>query len=282
MEDVRERKRPTAIITGASSGLGEEFAWQLAADGYDLLLVARRAELLQTLKTRIEKKHAVHVEPYPCDLVDPESLYRLEERVAETENLGFFINNAGYGLESTFPGVEIERQCQMLQLHCLAVLRLSAAALKPMCRQRHGHLINVASIAAFLFGTGMAQYSATKAYVLSLSRSMACDVAPYGVRVQALCPGLVHTGFHQTEGMKRFDKKSIVSFLWLTPEFVVRTSLASIRKRRNRTVCIPSFRYKFFHFLLTCSFAEPLVEVIYRYRRRASQRIEEAPPPTRQ
>jgi len=235
--------RPLAAITGASEGLGKEFARQLAAEGYNLIVIARRPALLQELKSGLEATYAIQVEPIVCDLSKPDELKQLEDRLEKEETLEVLVNNAGFGLGSAFPNVDPDAEETMIRLHTIALMRLSRAALVPMCKQKKGYVINLSSVAAFLYGKNSAEYIATKAYVLSFSKSLACDVRRYGVRVQALCPGFTHTGFHSTESMKFFQKSAVPRWLWLCAEYVVRTSLRSIR-RTSRVVCIPSLRYK--------------------------------------
>ena len=262
--------RPLAAITGASSGLGKEYARQLAAEGYDLLLVARRESLLNEAKLDLTKQYGVAIEVFPCDLAKPEETLRLEKRLEQAENLEFMVNNAGFGREGTFPDVDPDLEEEMLRVHAVALMRLSRAALVPMCRKGKGYLINVSSVAAFLYGTNCAEYMATKAYVLSLTKCLQCDVARHGVRVQALCPGLTHTGFHATETMKNFKKEKTPGIAWLTSEYVVRSSLRSIRKTR-RVVCIPSLRYKIVLALLCNPIGSRICEMIYAKRAKNSK-----------
>ncbi|MCL2744836.1 MAG: SDR family oxidoreductase [Planctomycetaceae bacterium] len=232
-----------AAITGASEGLGKEFARQLAAEGYNLFVIARRGHLLNELKTDLEAKYNIQVEPIVCDISKPDELKQLEERLEKEEALEVLVNNAGFGLGTTFPNVDSDADEMMIRVHVIALMRLSRAALVPMCNNKKGFVINLSSVAAFLYGPDSAEYIATKAYVLSFSKSLQCDVRQYGVRIQALCPGFTHTGFHSTEAMKFFKKDAMPKWLWLSAEYVVRTSLNSIR-RTSRVVCIPSLRYK--------------------------------------
>ena len=234
---------PLAAITGASEGLGKEFARQLAAEGYNLLIIARRPTLLQELKEDLEAKYGVQVEPLVCDLSKPDELKQLEDRLEKEEPLEIMINNAGFGLGGAFPNVDPDLEESMIRVHAIATMRLSRAALIPMCKRKKGYLINVSSVAAFLSAPNAAEYTATKAYILSFSKSLQYDVRQYGIRVQALCPGFVHTGFHSTESMAHFNKAIMPKWLWLSSERVVKTSLRSIR-RTSRVVCIPSLRYK--------------------------------------
>ncbi|MCL2304000.1 MAG: SDR family NAD(P)-dependent oxidoreductase [Planctomycetaceae bacterium] len=255
-----------ALITGSTSGLGEEFARQLAADGYDLLLVARRTELLNRQKTELEKQYGISVEILSVDLAAPLQLAVLEQRVAQLDTLEFLVNNAGFGFENKFPDTDIDLECRMVQVHAIAPLRLSYAALGPMIRRKKGYIINVASVAAYLHGPACAQYMATKAYLLSFSKCLQCDVRDHGIEVQALCPGFVRTGFHSAEWMNEEKFKKIPDFLWLRKESVVRESLGNVRKKRRRTVCVPSWRYKFFLAILTCPLFTWATEWIYQKR----------------
>ncbi|MDR1924401.1 MAG: SDR family NAD(P)-dependent oxidoreductase [Planctomycetaceae bacterium] len=236
-------QRPLAAITGASDGLGKEFARQLASEGYDLLLAARRGELLGEIKGEFESCYGILVEPYVCDLSQPDEVVRLEERLLAAENLEFMVNNAGFGNYGTFPNVNADTEAKMIQVHVTSLMRLSRAALVPMCNRGRGYLINLSSVAAFLCGRDCAEYVATKSYVLSFSKCVQYDVKKYGVRVQTLCPGLTHTGFHSSATMKGFKKEKTPRFLWLKAEYVVRTSLKSIRNTK-RVVCVPSIIYK--------------------------------------
>ena len=160
-----------AVITGATSGLGAEYARQLAEMGYDLLIVARRENLLQETKREIENRYRVNVDYIVCDLAKAEDVRQLESRLESMENLEFMVNNAGFGRRSCFPEVNPDDEEEMVRVHIVATMRISRAALVPMCKRRKGYLINVTSVAAFLHGKSSAEYCATKAYVLSLSKS---------------------------------------------------------------------------------------------------------------
>ena len=255
-----------ALITGSTSGLGEEYARQLAAEGYDLLLAARRTELLEQQKAELEKRHGVSVEVLSIDLADPAQLEVLEQRITQLDELEFLINNAGFGFENKFPDTDIDLECQMVQVHAIAPLRLTYAALGPMIRRKKGYIINVASVAAYLHGPACAQYMATKAYLLSFSKCLRCDVREFGIEVQALCPGFVRTGFHSTALIDEEKFRKIPGILWLNKKRVVRDSLKNIRKKRRRTVFIPSMRYKFLLAVLTCPIFSWITEMIYRKR----------------
>jgi len=255
--------KPLAAVTGASEGLGKEFARQLAADGYNLLVIARRGPLLEELKADLEAMYNIQVETLVCDLSKPDELKRVEDRLEKEESLEVLVNNAGFGLGSAFPDVDPDAEETMIRLHVIALMRLSRAALVPMCQRKKGYVINLSSVAAFLFAENSTEYCATKAYVLSFSKSLQRDVRRHGVRVQALCPGFTHTGFHATESMQFFDKSATPKWLWLSAERVVRTSLSSIR-RTSRVVCVPSLRYKLILALLCTPMGNLILDIASR------------------
>ena len=242
--------RPVAAITGASSGFGKIYAKRLAAKGCDLLLVARRLEKLEEVKAEIVAEYQVEVECMVADLSVLEDVERVEKRLEETPTLLYMINNAGFGGNQKFPDVFLDVETKMVLTHCLAPMRLCRAALVPMkakgLRRRAGYIVNVSSIASFLAGEGAADYTATKAYLTTFSRSLQCDVGRFGVRVQALCPGFARTGFHDAETM-RFShlKQTVPFFLWQRAERVVDTSLRSLHRHwLPSVVCIPTVIYK--------------------------------------
>ncbi|MDR1492648.1 MAG: SDR family oxidoreductase [Planctomycetaceae bacterium] len=258
-------ERPFAVITGASSGLGKSYAHQLAEQGHNLLLVARRGELLRQIKTEIEAKNSVHVEIDVADLADEQQAIKLAERIRQLPRIDYLINNAGFGLRNMFPDVMIEEEIAMIRVHCEASVRFCQAALFPMRKQGRGNIINVASLAAYLTGPAAAEYCATKAFLRSFSISLQDDVRQHGVKVQALCPGFVHTGFHDSESMKGNDqKKFFPKFLWLNCDRVVRDSLRAVQKRRSRVVAIPSLRYKLIFALNNIPIFSTLVAAIVR------------------
>lgn len=257
----------TALITGASSGLGEVFARRLAARGYNLLLTARREERLNKLRDELQAEHSITAEVFVADLAKAEDVDRLAGRIAELGSLDMLVNNAGFGTAGRFVEVDIERQTDMIQVHVLATVRLTRAALPGMLARGTGTIVNVSSVAGFLIGPGSATYCATKAYLTSFSQSLHTEVRRKGVRVQALCPGFVHTGFHDTPGLETFERSQIPKLLWLSADYVVDNSLKALQK--NRAVCIPSWRYR----LIVAATSNPLSRRILRmYFRRGLKR----------
>lgn len=232
------QKRPAlALITGASSGIGEAFARNLAREGYDLILVARRKERLQALAEEIRRETASHVEVWAADLNDPIELESVEQRIAALENLDLLVNNAGFGLTGRFAEKDIRVLVDMVQLHVVATMRLVRAALPGMIRRGRGGVINVSSISALLPVGGNTVYGATKAYLNFFTESLALELKDTGVRVQALCPGFTVSEFHD-----RIGRPTLPRIFWMSPEQVVEESLRGLRE--NQLYVIPGLLYK--------------------------------------
>jgi len=229
----------TILITGASSGIGTAFARSLASQGYDLVLVARREAQLRSLADEVQRKFNVNAQVFPADLSDPIQVKRLETQVAEIGDLEILINNAGFGVPGKFVEIQAERNAEMIQVHILATVRLCRAALPGMISRGRGSIINVSSIAAFMATPRNATYSATKAYLNVFSEALQDELKGTGIRVQALCPGLTHTEFHDHPGYEDY-KRRIPEFFWMQAEDVVRESLDALKK--GRVICIPGFK----------------------------------------
>lgn len=229
----------TALVTGASSGLGAEFARQLARRGADVVLVARDKTALDAVAARLRDEHGAGVEVLVADLTVPEQRDTVVERLQdETRPIGILVNNAGVGLPLAFERNDIEVEARHLALHIEAPMRLAHAALGPMLARGSGRIINVASVAGFLpRGT----YGAVKSWVISFSRWANVRYAPRGVTVTAVCPGFVHTNFHERLGLPP-GQEGIPGFMWLNAEDVVREALRAAS--RGKAVVVPSLRYK--------------------------------------
>lgn len=226
-----------AVITGASAGIGTEFARQLAADGYDLLLVARRVEKLRMVADEVGKRWGISAEIHPADLADHDQTLALAAKLESLPNLELLVNNAGFGIEIPIAEAPIEGQLDMIHVHTIAPYLLCRAALQTMLPRKRGAIINVSSVATWTHGAGAANYCATKAYLTSFSRSLHDEVGKQGIVVQALCPGFTVTEFHDTETMVGFDRANIPAGMWDSAEFVVTTSLAKLNS--GQVVVIP-------------------------------------------
>ena len=225
----------TALITGATAGIGHAFAVHLARHGHDLVLVARDTARLEEVASTLRAEHGVAVEVITADLVVRDQLAVVEARLADPARpVELLVNNAGFGLKKRFLDNPVDAENAMLDVLVTAVLRLTHAALGPKAARGHGGIINVSSVAAFLpRGT----YSATKAWVNSFTEWAANEYRPQGVTVMALCPGFTKTEFHE-----RMEVARGTSFMWLDVDFLVEKALADFAK--GRTYSIPGAQYK--------------------------------------
>jgi short-subunit dehydrogenase len=234
-------RRPTALITGATAGIGAEFARQLAADGHDLVLVARDLARLERTAAALRLEFGVRVEVLAADLAHPEALARVEARAAVSElgdSIGpitVLVNNAGFGLRRPFDESDLDDEQRLLDVLVTAPMRLSHAALGQMLAHGAGTIVNIASVAAY---TPRGTYGAAKAWLLSFSRWANLAYRSRGVTVTAVAPGLVRTEFHER---MRVSRASVPRLLWLDSERVVRLALADVR--RGRAVSVPTLRY---------------------------------------
>lgn len=229
----------TALITGASSGLGAEYARQLAMRGTGLVLVARGKDALEDLARELRGRYGVSVEVLVADLLARRQLDRVVRRLADPEHpIDMLVNNAGFGLPLAFEDNDIEVEVSHLDLHVEVPMRLMHAVLEPMLRRGSGRIVNVASVAGFI---PRATYGAAKGWLISFSRWANQRYAPRGVTVTAVCPGFTHTEFHARMGLAE-GKEGVPAWMWQEARTVVAESLRDIA--RGRSVSVPSLRYR--------------------------------------
>jgi len=219
-----------AVVTGASSGIGNAIARRLAAEGTDLVIVARDADRLKALADELQTKRKVEVEVLPADLVEAVDLGTVEDRLrAEERPIDLLVNNAGFGTPGPFVDISIATQVAMVNLNVIAAQRLAHAAGGTMKARGRGGILNVSSIAGYLPSPYSATYSATKAFLTSLSESLHLELIDEGVTVTALCPGLTHTEFHERS---EFDVGNLPDMLWQEAEEVARAGLRGLAERK--------------------------------------------------
>jgi short-subunit dehydrogenase len=247
----------TALITGASSGLGAEYARRLAAAGTDLILTARRRDRLEELARELRDRHGVAVEVIEADLAQDDGIGLVERRIAEDPALDLLVNNAGFGGRGGFVRGEIGDHMNMVRVHVDATVRLTRAALPGMIARGRGGIINVASVAAFSPFSG-AMYSGTKSFLAMFSGNLQTELRGKGVFVQALCPGMTHTEFHEVADI---DKAIVPKLFWMTAGEVVRISL---RRLGHGAICVPGWKNKVVAFLMRCPLTAAGVRAVGR------------------
>jgi len=197
-------RKDTVLITGASAGIGLELAKLFAADGHDLILVARRAEAMEKLAETVSKTHGTGARIWPVDLADPQAPRQLEERAAaEGLAVDILVNNAGFGAVGRFHELSPERQLGIIDVNMRALTELTYRFLPAMRARGRGRILNLGSIVGFLPGPYMAVYYASKAYVVSFSEALAEELAGSGLPVTCLCPGYTATEFQKVAGLKK-------------------------------------------------------------------------------
>jgi len=227
-----------ALVTGASSGIGEAYAERLAGDGYDVVLVARRRERLERLAERLRRGGNVEVDVLPADLTDASALAQVEARIAGDESLALLVNNAGFAGYRPFAEIEPDAVDALVNVHVRAVARLTRAALPGLIRRGKGGVINVASLLAFSASIPpnplpyRATYAGAKAFIVTFTQALAFEIDGTGVRVQVCLPGLVATEFHAVAGR---DPSKMPPMM--TADDVVAASLAAFA--RGEVTCIP-------------------------------------------
>jgi short-subunit dehydrogenase len=232
--------RPVALVTGASAGIGKVFAQRLAASGHDLVLIARDGARLRQLADELSLQYGINADAMPADLARDEGMRSVANRISQMERLDYLVNNAGFGSRGKLVNRPVAEQATMLKLHVMAPMLLTRAALPVMIARGSGIIINVSSVASFIYSAGNVNYCATKAYLRVFSEGLATELGGTGVHVQALCPGFTRTEFHERAAI---DMTSTPRFLWLAATRVVDESLAQAA-RGGQTVCIPGARYK--------------------------------------
>ena len=226
----------TALVTGASSGIGRAFAVELASRGTDLVVVARRQERLEELAAELAAGYGRRVEVLRADLADPIDLAAVESRLAAdggTPSVDLLVNNAGFGTSGRFAELPIDGEEREIRVNLLALVRLTRVALGPMIARGHGAVMNVSSVAGEQPLPGLATYAATKGYVTSFSRSVAAELKGTGVRVVNVMPGFTRSEF-QDHG--NFGQQFIPGPAWMTPEKVARAALRGLDRGRTEVV----------------------------------------------
>lgn len=226
-----------ALITGASSGIGAEFARQLSARGMHVILTARRAELMEELAAELRTKHATRCEIIACDLTQPNAVPELLQEIQRRGlTVQLLVNNAGFGVVGEFDEAPLERLLQLIQLNISALMELTYRILPGMLAQRSGAIVNLSSLSAFQPVAYMGVYAASKAFVLHFTEALAIELRHRKVVLLAVCPGVTRTPFFDIAGAPGWLQKHSSQ----TPEEVVRVALKALGRRRM--VVVPGWR----------------------------------------
>jgi len=259
----------TALITGASSGIGASYARSLAAQGYNLVITARRTDRLEELAVELEAAHGREVEILPADLSSTEGLERVKNRIsagraaeggaAGMPTIDFLVFAAGFMTRGHFADVDESVVRSMVNLHCLGAAALTRSVLPGMIERNRGRIILVSSLAAYLTTAEYAEYSATKAFLNTLVIGLRDELAATEVRVQSVCPGLMKTELFDTPTMNGFRYEGVPEKYWLDPETVVKESLHRL-EHRYRPVLVPTTGAKIFLGILRAPIVGSLIQ----------------------
>jgi uncharacterized protein len=243
MSVERDGTGRTALITGASAGIGAEFARVLAARGFNIVLTARRTERLNSLAAELKQKYGIAARVLPADLARPESCVQLVEALQRDGiAIDLLVNNAGYAIATEFCNAPWELQRDFLQVMVIAPCELVHRLLPGMMRRGYGRIINVASVAGLMPGArGSTLYGASKALLIGFTQSLHSEQKSTGVHVSVLCPGFTYTEFHDVAGT-RAKRQRLPKLLWLDAAQVAEEGYRAIM--RNQAVCIPGLQYR--------------------------------------
>ncbi len=228
---------PTALVTGATAGIGAAFAHRLAAAGYDLVLAARDRGRLEATAADLEHRFGGAVEVLPADLADPDRCAEVEARLSDPARpVELLVNNAGFGTGHRFTRSSLVEEERQLDVLVRAVLRLCHAAVPGMVARGRGGIVNVSSVAGW---TPTGTYSAAKAWVTTFTEGLDAELSGTGVRALTVCPGYTHTEFHARAGI---DVSTVPGWLWLDADAVARDALGALEG--HRTVVVPGATYR--------------------------------------
>jgi len=243
-------QKPWALVTGASAGIGAEFCRQLAAQGYHLVLVARRADRLQTIAEELREAHGTRSLVITADLSRKEASQSIVERLQnENIDIEYLVNNAGYGLPGSFHVPAWEDHADFIQVMMTAVCELTWRLLPGMRQRGRGFIVNLASIAGLApSGAGHTLYGASKAFLIRFSEVLALENRDVGVKVTALCPGFTYSEFHDVNGTRKMISQ-LPSYLWLDARDVVADTIKAMSADRVKAIVIPGTQYKLMVFI---------------------------------
>lgn len=233
-EDDTAARRPTALVTGASAGIGAAFARECAARGFDVVLTARRRDRLEALAREIGSRHGVRCQVIVADLVEPDACAQIVTALERAHlAVDLLVNNAGYAVTRSYARTSWDEQAAFLQVMVTAVCELTHRLLPGMLARGHGHIVNVSSLSAMLPGVpGHTLYAASKAFLVRFSEALAVETRGRGVHVCAVCPGMTYTEFHDVTGTRTAVEAAVPRFMWMQADEVAREGLDAVMAGR--------------------------------------------------
>lgn len=250
----------TALITGASAGLGVEFARQLAARGFDLLLIARREDRLKEVAREIGEKHGNAIHCFAADLSQRSAPAEIADFARESRlEIDYLVNNAGSAGPHLLQEPDWNVQAEFLELMMLSVAQMCHHFIPPMRERGHGRVINVSSFAGRIARPAGAHYGPSKAYLIALSEELALDLKGSGVHVSALCPGFTHTEFHERAGLMEM-KRGLPGWMWYEAETVVREGIEAVEQ--GRAIMISGRLYRWLDPLAQSVWTRPIFKAL--------------------
>jgi short-subunit dehydrogenase len=246
----RNTQKPWALVTGASAGIGAEFCRQLAAQGYQLILVARRADKLRAVADELQATHATDSIIITADLSHEDASLLIANRLdQEGISIEYLVNNAGYGIAGSFHVPDWQEHADFIQVMMTAVCELTWRLLPGMQARGRGFIVNVASVAGLApASAGHTLYGASKSFLIKFSESLAQENAETGVKVCALCPGFTYSEFHDVSGTREMISQ-LPEYMWLDAKDVVADTIKAMSAKNVRLLVIPGFQYKFMVFI---------------------------------
>ena len=247
---VANNQKPWALVTGASAGIGTEFCRQLAARGYQLVLVARREDKLKTVADELRNDHGANSLIIMADLSKKDACQAIIKRLEEASiDVEYLVNNAGYGLPGSFHVPDWQEHADFIQVMMTAVCELTWRLLPGMQKRGRGFIVNVASVAGLVSpSAGHTLYGASKSFLIKFSQALALENAESGVKVCALCPGFTYSEFHDVNGTREMISK-LPAYLWLDAEDVVADAINAMSAGKVKTVVVPGRQYKMIVFV---------------------------------
>lgn len=248
--DAVTDKQPWALVTGASAGIGAEYCRQLAAGGYRLVLVARRADKLQALASELKSVHDTQSLIISLDLSDADACRSIVARLS-TENISveYLVNNAGYGLPGSFHIPDWQEHADFIQVMMTTVCELTWRLLPGMQERARGFVVNVASVAGLAPPSpGHSLYGASKQFLIRFSETLALENRDTGVKICALCPGFTYSEFHDVNNTRDLVNQ-LPGYLWLNADHVVKTTIEALASGKTKVVIVPGMQYKLMVFI---------------------------------